>query len=146
MFLKLPVPSRTFSGKVVIVTGANSGLGLEAVSHIVRLDATKVTLAVRDQKKCIAFKESIIESTGKPESIIDVYFLSKLLQLLAFQELSEAVSNSSKPGDVVAKMVKPGSVHTALDREGHGPGTMVWTAFVGCCRTNGRRGFKNTCA
>ncbi|KAI0418974.1 putative short-chain dehydrogenase/reductase family protein [Xylaria grammica] len=246
LFLKLPVPSRTFSGLTVIVTGANSGLGLEAARHIVRLDAAKVILAVRDQKKGIAAKESIVESTGKAESIIDVweldlasrtsvkafaaradsldrldvvlenagvlthdfsmaednektitvnvintfllaflllpklrstsvelskevvltftgslthwlagfpernsssilraladkdkadmrqrYVLSKLLELLAFRELSEAVSKSSKPGDIVVNIVNPGSVQTALDREGHGPRAMVWTAFVG---------------
>ncbi|KAI3317232.1 hypothetical protein HD806DRAFT_550953 [Xylariaceae sp. AK1471] len=230
IYLKLPVPGKTFSGLTVVVTGANSGLGLEAARHIVRLDATKVILAVRDQKKGFAAKESIIKSTGKAESVIDVweldlanrasvkafaarvdsldrldvvlenagmlthdfcmaednetiitvnvintfllafsllpklrstsvkhskevvltftgsfthwlagfpernsssilraladkdkadmrqrlrylrYVLSKLLQLLAFRELSEAVSKPSEPGDVVVNMVNPGSV------------------------------------
>ncbi|KAI0391971.1 putative short-chain dehydrogenase/reductase family protein [Xylariaceae sp. FL0594] len=246
LFLKLPVPRKTFSGLTVIVTGANSGLGLEAARHIVGLDAARVILAVRDQQKGIAAKKSILESTGKAGSVVDVweldlasrasvkafaeraeslerldvvlenagllthdfdmvegnertitvnvintfllaflllpkirstsvelgkevvltftgslthwlagfpernspsilraladrdkadmrqrYVLSKLLQLLAFRELSDAVSKSSKPGDVVVNMVNPGSVQTALDREDHGPRAWVWTAFVG---------------
>ncbi|KAI0113634.1 putative short-chain dehydrogenase/reductase family protein [Nemania sp. FL0031] len=245
LFLKLPIPTRTFAGLTIIVTGANSGLGLEAARHFVRLDAAKVILAVRDLKKGAAAKASIVETTGKEEGIIDVweldlasrgsvkafatranslerldvvvenagvlthdfslaeenektitvnvintfllaflllpklrstsvelnkevvltftgslvhwlagfpernspsilqaladkekadmrqrYVLSKLLELLAFRELSETITKSSKPGDIVVNMLNPGSVRTALDREGHGPRAMVWTAFV----------------
>lgn len=75
LFLKLPVPSKSFAGLTVIVTGANSGLGLEAARHLVRLETTKVILAVRNLEKGRAAKASIIESTNKPENAIEVWEL-----------------------------------------------------------------------
>lgn len=43
--LKIPEPSTSFESKTVIVTGANGGLGIEIVKHIVRLGAAKVICA-----------------------------------------------------------------------------------------------------
>ncbi|KAL9101450.1 MAG: hypothetical protein Q9187_009246 [Circinaria calcarea] len=43
----LPYPDADFSGKTIIVTGANVGLGKEAARHFVRLKSAKVILAVR---------------------------------------------------------------------------------------------------
>lgn len=40
-----------------------------------RLDATRVILAVRDLNKRPAAKTSIVESTGKGESVVDVWEL-----------------------------------------------------------------------
>ncbi|KAI1132430.1 putative short-chain dehydrogenase/reductase family protein [Nemania abortiva] len=245
LFLDLPIPKKSFLGLTILITGANSGLGLEAARHFVRLNATKVILAVRNLEKGTAAKNSIIASTQKHEDVIDVweldlasrasvrafatranelerldvvvenagvlthdftlaednektitvnvintfllallllpklrststrfnkevvltftgslvhwlsnfpeqnsssilqtladegkadmrqrYVLSKLLELLAFRELSDAVTQSSKPGNIVISMINPGSVRTALDREGRGPRALVWTAFV----------------
>ena len=49
---KRPVlPDVDFSGKTIIVTGANVGLGKEAVKHFVRLKATKVIATVRTAAK-----------------------------------------------------------------------------------------------
>ncbi|RDW73549.1 short-chain dehydrogenase family protein [Coleophoma cylindrospora] len=63
--VKLPVPTKRFSGQTIIVTGANVGLGLEAARHFVRLDASKVILAVRSTLKGEAAAKSIAESTGR---------------------------------------------------------------------------------
>ncbi|KAJ1567987.1 hypothetical protein HK405_004019 [Cladochytrium tenue] len=43
-----PVPAASFTGKTIIVTGATSGLGLDACRHFLRLGATTVVLACRD--------------------------------------------------------------------------------------------------
>ncbi|KAG0650546.1 Short chain dehydrogenase atnD [Hyphodiscus hymeniophilus] len=51
LFLKIPQPTTSFASKTVIITGANSGLGKEAVKHIVTLGATKVILACRSLSK-----------------------------------------------------------------------------------------------
>ncbi|KAI1360902.1 putative short-chain dehydrogenase/reductase family protein [Xylaria arbuscula] len=235
LILKLPYPSKSFGGSTIIVTGANSGLGLEAA----------LILAVRNLEKGNAAKDSIIASTGKETTIevweldlasrasveafaaranklerLDIvvqnagvlthdfilvegheqmitvnvintfylaflllpklrntstrlnkevvltftgslthwlaafpernsanvlgqlankdeadmrqrYVLSKLLELLAFRELSDAVAqSSSKPGDVVISMANPGSVITNLDREGQGLRGRIWSAYV----------------
>jgi retinol dehydrogenase 12 len=47
----LPVPTNDFSGKTVIVTGANVGLGLAAAQHFVRLNAQRVILGCRSLVK-----------------------------------------------------------------------------------------------
>jgi NAD(P)-dependent dehydrogenase (short-subunit alcohol dehydrogenase family) len=47
----LPLPTKPFTNQTIIVTGANTGLGLEAARHFVRLDAARVILAVRSLAK-----------------------------------------------------------------------------------------------
>ncbi|KXJ97286.1 putative short-chain dehydrogenase/reductase family protein [Microdochium bolleyi] len=65
-FLRLPYPTHSFSGQTIIVTGANTGLGLEAARHFVRLGAARVILGVRDPAKGAAAATSIAQSTGRP--------------------------------------------------------------------------------
>lgn len=49
-YTKMPMLAndRTCSGKTYIVTGSNSGLGLETVKHLVEFKAAHVILAVRN--------------------------------------------------------------------------------------------------
>jgi retinol dehydrogenase-12 len=56
------VPEQSFAGQVIIVTGANVGLGLEAARHFYRLNCAKLILAVRNVSKGEAAKEDIVES------------------------------------------------------------------------------------
>ncbi|KAL8714213.1 MAG: hypothetical protein Q9220_001942 [cf. Caloplaca sp. 1 TL-2023] len=70
-----PYPTKQFTGQTVVVTGSNSGLGLEAARHFVRLDAAKVIIAVRNQEKGEAAKQSIIESEKKSPDIVEVWSL-----------------------------------------------------------------------
>lgn len=72
LFLSLPKPSTPIPGKTVIVTGANIGLGLEAARHYVRLNASKVILAVRSTEKGEAAKKSIEESE-KRQGVVEVW-------------------------------------------------------------------------
>ena len=72
--VRLPYPEHAFTGQTVIVTGANVGLGLEAVRHLVRLDAAKVILASRSLERGDAAKASIEQSTGK-RSVVEVWQL-----------------------------------------------------------------------
>ncbi len=57
-----PVPTTSFAGKTVIVTGSNTGLGLEAARHIHRLGASLLILAVRNRDKGLAAQQSILAS------------------------------------------------------------------------------------
>ncbi|RAL59151.1 hypothetical protein DID88_006707 [Monilinia fructigena] len=79
--VSLPIPKKKFTGQTIIVTGSNSGLGLEAAREFARLDAQKVILA-----------------------------------LLA---LGESEKRGQK-GRVVANVVNPGLVDTAIMRHATG--------------------------
>jgi NAD(P)-dependent dehydrogenase (short-subunit alcohol dehydrogenase family) len=39
------------TGKVVLVLGANTGIGLEATKHFVKMGATRVILGARNSEK-----------------------------------------------------------------------------------------------
>ncbi|KAL9636485.1 MAG: hypothetical protein Q9204_002248 [Flavoplaca sp. TL-2023a] len=73
LFVTPPVPTTSFDGQTVIVTGSNTGLGLDAARHITRLGASKVVLAVRNREKGRAAKSSIEERTGVKEGVIEVW-------------------------------------------------------------------------
>jgi NAD(P)-dependent dehydrogenase (short-subunit alcohol dehydrogenase family) len=64
LFVTPPIPTGVLTGKTVIVTGANTGLGLEAARHFTRLGASTVVLAVRSLEKGDAAKLDIEASTG----------------------------------------------------------------------------------
>ena len=63
--MHLPIPSTSFAGQTVIVTGSNTGLGFEAARHFVRLEASKVILAVRSTAAGEEAAKSIHTSTGR---------------------------------------------------------------------------------
>jgi NAD(P)-dependent dehydrogenase (short-subunit alcohol dehydrogenase family) len=50
---------KEFSGKTVLITGGNSGLGLEAAKKVAALDAWTIIITARDQAKGAMAKEEI---------------------------------------------------------------------------------------
>ena len=75
LFVTLPEPTRDFSGQTIIVTGSNTGLGLEAARHLSRLNADLVILAVRNTEKGEAAKQTILASTQRSQTSIEVWEL-----------------------------------------------------------------------
>ena len=75
LFVSLPYPKSDFSGQTVIVTGSNTGLGLEAARHFIRLNAAKVILAVRTVAKGEKAATEITTSTNVPRSRVEVWSL-----------------------------------------------------------------------
>ncbi|KAK5123280.1 hypothetical protein LTR85_002710 [Meristemomyces frigidus] len=75
LFARLPYPETSFTGKTVIITGSNTGLGREAARHVARLGASNLIIAVRDVAKGDAAKEDIERSTGCAKGTIQVWHL-----------------------------------------------------------------------
>jgi len=73
-FLRLPEPEGPFTDQVVIVTGSNSGIGVEAARYYAKLDAKKVILAVRNIEGGNEVKKSI-EETTKRTGVVEVWKL-----------------------------------------------------------------------
>jgi retinol dehydrogenase-12 len=92
LFVKLPSPKKAFTGQTIIVTGSNTGMGLEAARHLVGLDAAKVILAVRNIQKGEAAKKSIEESE-KRLGVVEVWELdlSKYDSVKAFAKRAESL-------------------------------------------------------
>jgi retinol dehydrogenase-12 len=80
--------SDIISGKTVLVTGANTGLGLEAARHYARLGASRVILGVRSQSKGEAAKQNILDSLAltsndKTRPQVDV----QIVDMLSFESV-----------------------------------------------------------
>lgn len=72
-FSTIPEPTVSFKGKTVIVTGGNSGLGLEAARWSVNLGASRVILGCRNLEKGRLAAKNIQESSGCADGILDVW-------------------------------------------------------------------------
>jgi len=68
----IPYPTQTFDGQTIIVTGANTGLGLEAARHFTRLNAAKVILGCRSIAKGEEAALSIAQTTGRKVWQVDL--------------------------------------------------------------------------
>jgi NAD(P)-dependent dehydrogenase (short-subunit alcohol dehydrogenase family) len=82
------VPTASFKGRTVIVTGSNVGLGLEACRRIVTLGASRVIMAVRNVAKGKAAADDIRATTSCSPETLDVWNLdlSSYKSVLAFAE------------------------------------------------------------
>ena len=75
LLVKIPEQTSDFTNQTVIVTGSNTGLGLEAARLLVRLNAAKVILAVRTISKGEAAAKNITASCNVPASRVEVWQL-----------------------------------------------------------------------
>ena len=77
-YRKLPILANesTCSGKTYIVTGSNSGLGLETARHLVEFFALRVILAVRNVAAGETAKKDIQKPTGR-KGVIQVILLQR---------------------------------------------------------------------
>ncbi|KAK4507340.1 hypothetical protein PRZ48_001075 [Zasmidium cellare] len=73
-FITPQKPTTDCTGKTIIVTGANIGLGKEASRHFVALNCSKLILACRSTEKGEAAKLDIEKTTGR-KGVIEVWQL-----------------------------------------------------------------------
>lgn len=72
--LPLLLTSDDCTGKTYIVTGGYSGIGYEVAKHLLKLQAARVVIAVRDLKRGEAAKKTLEQETGR-EHAVDVFQL-----------------------------------------------------------------------
>ncbi len=68
-------PAVSLTGKTIIVTGSNTGLGKEACRWIVQLGASKVIIACRNVEKGKSAAKDIQSTTSLSASILEVWEL-----------------------------------------------------------------------
>lgn len=83
-FITPTYPTTDCTGKTIIVTGANTGLGKEAARHYVRLNAAKVIIACRSAERGEAAKNDI-ETTTKRQGVVEVW----QLDLASYQSVKD---------------------------------------------------------
>ncbi|KAF1936221.1 NAD(P)-binding protein [Clathrospora elynae] len=90
-FVTPPKPTANFTGKTVIVTGSNVGLGKEAARHFTALNASTVILAVRSLEKGEVARTDIETSTNRKDVV-------KVMQLdmSSYQSVLDFASKASK--------------------------------------------------
>ncbi|KAF2017036.1 putative short-chain dehydrogenase [Aaosphaeria arxii CBS 175.79] len=85
-----PYPKGDLTGKTVVVTGSNVGLGKEAARHVARLGASRLILAVRSLDKGHAAKQDISQSTGLKNIEVWKLDMANYKSIQAFAKQCEA--------------------------------------------------------
>ncbi|KAK2861152.1 hypothetical protein FQN49_004491 [Arthroderma sp. PD_2] len=65
LFVRLPEPKHDFTGQTIVITGGNTGLGLEAARYFLKLNASEVVLGVRTLSKGESAVQELEKSTGR---------------------------------------------------------------------------------
>lgn len=107
LFYTLPYPTTKFTGQTIIVTGSNTGLGLEAARHFARLNAARVILAVRSLSKGTAAADSIHEST-KRTGVVEVWELD----LASYNSVQTFATRVYRELDIVHVVVENAGIAT----------------------------------
>ncbi|XP_038218506.1 retinol dehydrogenase 12-like [Zerene cesonia] len=97
------------NGKVALVTGGNSGIGLETARELARRGA-KVIIASRDVARSAAAVSDIISTTGNPQ------VEHKHLDLSKFKSVRQLAEDFNKSGDPLHILVNNAGVSSLKNR------------------------------
>jgi NAD(P)-dependent dehydrogenase (short-subunit alcohol dehydrogenase family) len=82
----------SYEGRYIIVTGATSGIGVEAVIKFATLGASKVIISARDLAKGESIKATIIERLGRSDQLeVWELDLSRYDSVIAFAQRTETL-------------------------------------------------------
>lgn len=90
LFVGLPTPSHDFSGQTIVVTGGNTGLGLEAARHFLTLNASHVILGVRYLSQGGEAIRNLEQSTSRGDRV--QAFELEMERYTSVQRFAEAVA------------------------------------------------------
>ncbi|XP_063391069.1 retinol dehydrogenase 11-like [Cydia fagiglandana] len=89
--------SKHLVGKVVIVTGANSGIGFETAKDLAERGA-RVIMACRDERRGVTARDQIVAATGNP----DVHYLHlDLASLNSVRRFANNINTSQERLDIL---------------------------------------------
>lgn len=71
--LRYDPPEGLLTGRVVVVTGANAGLGLETAVHLARLRPAKLIMACRSLRRGGKAKAVLVERSGIEAERVEVW-------------------------------------------------------------------------
>jgi retinol dehydrogenase-12 len=114
IFTTPPSPSQDFSYQTCIITGANTGLGLEAARHLVRLNVKRLILAVRSHSRGETAKKSIEESE-KRRGVVEVW----LLDLASYESVRAFAKRVNDEVDRIDCVIENAGINA------HGPRKMA---------------------
>jgi NAD(P)-dependent dehydrogenase (short-subunit alcohol dehydrogenase family) len=91
---------KDFANKNVLVTGSNTGIGIEAARHYAQLGASRVVLGVRSLDKGDAAKSDIEKSLSADSGVkIDVWLID-MASFASVKEFSEKVNQELESLDI----------------------------------------------
>ncbi|KAI9725817.1 MAG: hypothetical protein M1828_002446 [Chrysothrix sp. TS-e1954] len=112
-------PTTSFSDQTIVITGASSGLGLEAACHFARLHARHIILAVRDEGRGAAAAAYVRqhESTD-PACKVDVWDLD-LTSFASIKRFAQRVRTKLGRLDVVVQNAGVSDDQFERTKDGH---------------------------
>ena len=105
------------AGKTFIVTGANSGLGLEAVKHLANAKATRIIMTVRNMTAGEKAKAEVLALPGNADVKVDVWSMD----LASYESVKNLVQKVENEVDRVDGVVANAGIGLGLgvEAEGH---------------------------
>lgn len=61
------------AGKTILVTGANSGLGLDACKHLARMNVSRLIIGCRNMAKGEEARQAVLEESGRNDMLVEVW-------------------------------------------------------------------------
>ncbi|KAJ4250567.1 hypothetical protein NW762_011822 [Fusarium torreyae] len=87
----IPPQEQDCTGRTIVITGANTGIGLEAARHFTRLNAARVIIGCRNLDKGEQARKDIQETTGRHD-VVEVW----QLDLASFDSVREFAAQVNK--------------------------------------------------